>query len=137
MKESNLTFAEGFSSSNYDSAKSKGATQMAFDWDKAAKIIKEALKSDKNLIAEAGLQGDWEYTGGVIFKKGKPVSDSYTYLSSNWANPTLSIEYSNGFEKEFDCFVKQGENGRFDEDSKWDEESLEILDIPLDTKLLN
>ena len=41
---------------------------MVFDWDTAARIIAE--KSPK--FAVAGLEGDFEYTSGVIWKDGKP-----------------------------------------------------------------
>ena len=41
----------------------KGAIFMAFDWDKAAKVIKEKFETNKDLVAEAGLEGDWKYTG--------------------------------------------------------------------------
>lgn len=64
MKQSNLTFKESFFGIQAKQAKREGKTQKAFDWDKAAKIIKEKYEKFPNLIAEAGLQGDWEYTGG-------------------------------------------------------------------------
>ncbi len=61
---------------------------MVFDWDKAARIIKE-----KNATAaSAGLSGDWEYTGGEIFTDGKPNTDERTFLASTWATPELEID---------------------------------------------
>ena len=126
MRESTLTFMEGFSRSNYDDAKAKGAIQMAFDWDKAAQIIKEKLKEYPDLSAEAGLEGDWEYTGGIIFEFGKPANEEYTYLSSNWATPTLIVTTDVG-EESFECFTE--ENERFNSGSEWDEKSLKILGI--------
>lgn len=95
-----------------------------FDWNKAAEIIKERLKTSPNLVAEAGLQGDWNYTGGVIFEDGKPTNDSYTYLCSNWAIPTLEIDG-----EDMDCYTT--EDDKYDSDSKWDDESLAILGISL------
>ena len=118
MKESKLTFAEGFLGNDAKLAKDK--PMKTFDWDKAAEIIREELKTDPNLIAEAGLEGDWDYTGGIIFENGKPISTDYTYLASNWAIPTLIINN----EKEIPCFTIES---RFDSESKWDDESLKIL----------
>ena len=52
---------------------------MVFDWQKAARIIKER----KAKTASAGLQGDWEWTGGKILKDGEPINrdETYTYLA--------------------------------------------------------
>ena len=99
MKKSELTFAEGFLG-----VKAKESTlkvNRAFDWDLAAKTIKEHISEHPELVAEAGLQGDWNYTGGVIFKDGKPISEDYTYLSSNWAIPTLIISWDRDWETRF------------------------------------
>ena len=60
MKKSELSFAEGFLGRRAEAAKNN--KHMAFNWDKAAEIIKEKLKEHPDLIAEAGLQGDWNYT---------------------------------------------------------------------------
>lgn len=128
MKQSNLTFREGFLGIQAEAARKTGAKQKTFDWDKAAQLIKENLQQHPNLIAEAGLQGDWDYTGGTIFYQGKPVVNGYTYLSSNWATPTLILTDEN-WEMEIDCFTV--EQSRFNAGSKWDEKSLEILGINL------
>lgn len=116
MKQSNLTFAEGFLGIQEEAAKKKGKTQKAFDWDKAATIIKENYKKYPNLTAEAGLQGDWQYTGGVIFEKGKHINDNYTYLSSNWAIPTLLLYDGDVELEEIECFTDNCK--RFNADSK-------------------
>jgi hypothetical protein len=110
-------------------AKEKGNTQMAFDWDKAAEIIKEKLKLHPDLKAEAGLQGDWAYTGGTIFENGKPTNDEYTFLSSNWAKPTLILEWDGEEQEEIECLTD--DNERFNSDTKWDDKSLAILGIGL------
>lgn len=128
MKQSNLTFLDGFSGTEAKAAKVQGKTQKAFDWDKAAQIIKDKYKEHADLRCEAGLQGDWEYTGGCIFKKGKPYNDSFTYLSSNWAIPTLILEWDGEEQEEIDCFIEASDS-RFDSSSKWDKISLEILGI--------
>lgn len=122
MKKSELSFTDGFIS---DRAKNNNP-QKAFDWDKAAAIIKDKFVSHPDLVAEAGLQGDWKYTGGTIFEDGKPVSDSYTYLCSNWAMPTLILSWDGEEQEEINCFSLESES-RFTTDSKWDEQSLKIL----------
>lgn len=77
----------------------------------------------------AGLNGDWNYTAGIIFTDGKPTNNDYTYLSSNWATPMLALSY-NGLEEEIECWSKEEET-RFNSDSKWDENSLKVLGIDL------
>jgi hypothetical protein len=130
MKKSEMSFADGFLGIRAQQARQMGSLQMAFDWDKAAQIIKENLIAHPDLIAEAGLQGDWAYTGGTIFKNGKPTNERYTYLCSNWSTPTLILSWDGEEQIELDCSVEQNE--RFSSESKWDETSLEILGIPLD-----
>ncbi|HEY5587570.1 MAG TPA: hypothetical protein VIK86_01290 [Candidatus Paceibacterota bacterium] len=130
MKKSNLSFADGFNPNGQGQINLKlGKPNMAFDWDKAAEIIKENFKLHKDLVAEAGLQGDWAYTGGIIFEDGKPTNDSYTYLSSNWAIPTLILSFDDEEQEEINCSVIKNE--RFDNDIKWDNISLSILGIQL------
>ena len=129
MKKSYYTFAEGFLGIQADIARAKGAKIKAFDWDKAAKIIKQQFEKHSDLIAEAGLQGDWQYTGGVIFENGKPTNDNHTYLASNWAAPTLIISWNGEEQLEIECSIELNE--RFDAETKWDEKSLEILGIDI------
>ena len=125
MKESNLSFADGFDGSRANRATAQGAKMKAFDFDKAAEIIKEHLYEHPDLIAEAGLQGDWNYTGGVIFENGVPDSESYTYLASLWATPTLILSWDGIEQMEIPCHCEA--NDRFNSDSKWDDQSLKIL----------
>ena len=127
MKTSELSFADGFLSNKGKIAKSLGKPMMIFDWDKASKIIKEKLINHKDLIAEAGLEGDWNYTGGVIFQDGKPFLDDYTYLASNWATPTLVLSWDGEEQEEIECFTD--DKSRFDYNSKWDNKSLKILKL--------
>ncbi len=49
MKKSNLTFTEGFLGIQAEAARKKGNISKAFDWDKAAEIIKEKLKLHPDL----------------------------------------------------------------------------------------
>ena len=93
-------------------------TRMVFDWDKAARLIKERNGTE----ARAGLAGDWEYTGGIIFSDGKPDMESYTYLASTWATPELEIDGDL-----MDCFLMESETPGWDEETKWPESALVIL----------
>lgn len=128
MKRSELSFADGFNPNGQGVINiGLGKPQMAFDWDKAANIIKEKLIEHPDLKAEAGLQGDWDYTGGVIFENGKPSNQEYTFLSSNWATPTLILEWDGEEQEEIECSILANE--RFNSGTKWDEISLNILGI--------
>ena len=129
MKTSNLSFAEGFFGTQGQTAREQGKSMMTFDWDKAAEIIKNRFNEHKDLVAEAGLEGDWNYTGGEIFNDGKPTNEDYTYLSSNWATPTLILSWDGIEQEEVECFTD--ENERFKSKSKWDDEALKILGIEL------
>ena len=90
-----------------------------FDWDKAARLIKEAQPTE----AGAGLRDDWEYTGGDIWRAGKPVSeaDTSTYLGSNWAIPELEMD---GVRQ--DCYVTEADSG-WDSDTYWPQSALDII----------
>lgn len=100
----------------------RGREQKVFDWDKAARLIKE----HEAVEASAGLSGDWEYTGGCIFSDGKPVTDSYTYLSSTWATPEIEIDG-----EMFNCYVMASDVpeqwGTDYSGIKWPESALSIL----------
>ncbi|URN85834.1 hypothetical protein [Acetobacterium wieringae] len=106
---SDLAFANG--------AANRGKEMMVFDWDKAARLIKEM----KPEIASAGLADDWEWTGGMIYD-GKPVMDDYTYLSSTWATPEISID-----DEVFDCYIMSGQT-EWNCATKWPQSALDILE---------
>ena len=95
----------------------RGKDMMVFDWAKAAELIKEHKASD----AAAGLEGDWEWTGGSILSDGKPVpeEDTYVYLASTWATPQLEIdgEY-------FDCYRMESELPDWDAHTYWPPEAI-------------
>lgn len=93
------------------------ARHRVFDWNKAAKILKEKNPHE----AKAGLHSDLEWTSGVIWRDGKPVIDDYTYLASNWAIPVLVIDGD-----EVDCWSFADEC-EFDEKTKWPQSALEII----------
>lgn len=89
-----------------------------FDWDKAATILKEKNPE----VAMAGLEGDFEWTGGCIWKDGKPVLDDYTYLASRWATPILIVD-----EEEIPCYLPKG-SCEWTADTKWPESALKIIE---------
>lgn len=95
----------------------RGKEMKVFDWDKAARIIAERNPER----AAAGLRGDWEYTGGVIYEDGNPVFDDYTYLASTWATPELEID-----DAIIECYVMEYDT-EWDSDTKWPESALKIL----------
>jgi len=122
MKRSKYTFFEGFLGMPDEI---RGEPKV-FDWDNAARAIREIYAKHPDLIAEAGLQDDWESTGGVIFKDGSPVTDDYTYLASTWATPTLILSWDGEEQLEIPCWVHL-KTSHFGAKSKWDGGSLKIL----------
>lgn len=96
----------------------RGKELMVFDWDKAARLIRER----KPKCASAGLRSDWKYTGGTIYEDGKPVMDDYTYLASTWAVPEL---YMDGDIVE--CYRMKHEVPYWNSDTKWPQSALDIL----------
>jgi hypothetical protein len=96
----------------------RGKEKMVFDWNTAAMLIREKRPE----IARAGLRGDWEYTGGTIYKGGKPVKNTYTYLASTWAVPELDMDG-----EIVECYCMQHEAPRWDANTKWPYSALAIL----------
>lgn len=91
---------------------------MVFDWDRAARLIRER----KPERASAGLRSDWEYTGGTIYEDGKPVMDDYTYLASTWAVPELDMDGDI-----VECFRMEHEVPGWNSKTKWPKSALDIL----------
>ena len=91
---------------------------MVFDWEKAAKLIAET----KPRRVEAGLSGDWEWTGGVIYEDGTPIKESCTYLSSTWATPMLMVDGTY-----LDCWRYASDTPGWYADTKWPPEALALL----------
>lgn len=96
----------------------RGKERMVFDWEKAARLIKEKNGN----YAEAWLDSDREWTGGVILEDGNPVKDDYTYLASTWATPMIEID---GITQE--CYRMESEVPGWDAGTKWPPEALKIL----------
>ncbi len=90
-----------------------------FDWNKAAFLI----KVQKTKIASAGLEDDWEWTGGIIFD-GRPLlaGESYTFLASNHATPQIVID-----DVEYDCWCYQSEHPEWHSGTRWPQSALDIL----------
>ncbi len=97
----------------------RGNEMMVFDWEKAARLIAER----KPGIAGAGLEFDWDYTGGEIYRDGRPIKDEYTYLASTWATPQLDLDGDL-----IPCFRMASEVPDWNSDTKWPETALAILD---------
>ena len=98
----------------------KNRESMVFDWDKAAALIRAANAQQ----AEAGLSGDWEWTGGKILSGGKPVpaEETYAYLASTWAVPELLIDGCI-----VECFKMASAAPGWDAKTYWPESALVIL----------
>lgn len=101
-------------------AANRGKELMVFDWEKAARIIKE--RDAKS--ASAGLAGDWEWTGGRILDDGEPISreQTYTYLASTWARPELEIDGET-----VECWRMESDSPGWGSDTFWPPEALLIL----------
>ncbi len=97
----------------------RGKPLMVFDWDKAAQMIKASGVSE----ASAGLRGDWDYTGGTIFKDGKPDHDGYTYLASTWAKPELELDG----QQRMECWKFQSDTPEWDAHTKWPDSAVAII----------
>lgn len=96
----------------------RGNEQKVFDWDKAARLIKER----KPEYADAFLAMDREWTGGCIYEDGEPFYNAYTYLASTWAIPTIDMDG-----EEIPCYKMQHEVPDWNSDTKWPESALKIL----------
>lgn len=102
----------------------RGKESMVFDWNKAAHLIKERNAK----YANAGLEGDWEWTGGNIWdvSKGGIVEDDYTYLSSTWATPEIEIDGETE-----DCYLMQSQTENWDSETKWPDSAKAIIQSKL------
>jgi hypothetical protein len=99
---------------------SRGKPLMVFDWDTAARLIVERGA----MSASAGLEGDWDWTGGTILENGEPVAsdDTYTYLASTWASPQLEIDG-----EIVDCWLYQDATPEWASDTYWPDSAAAIL----------
>lgn len=93
-----------------EAARASGARSRVFDWEKAERLILERNPRE----AGAGLAGDWEWTGGTIWRDGERVHDQYTYLQSTWATPILRMD-----DDEIECWRYVDEAPGWDSATKW------------------
>jgi hypothetical protein len=102
----------------------RNSPMMVFDWIKAAEIIRDRLLLGTLKEAAAGLQSDWEWTGGLIFSKRSivPRDETYTFLSSNWAKPELRVD-----NEVLECFCLRDKKPEWGSGTYWPPEALEIL----------
>lgn len=91
---------------------------MVFDWNKAAEIIRDTQPKE----AFAGLDSDFEYTAGYIWRDGKPVKDDYTYLASVWAEPLLVAD-----NVVYKCWKFFDDTPGWGSATKWPDSALEII----------
>jgi len=98
-----------------------GKEQMVFDWDRAAQLIKDT----KPEVASAGLESDWEWTGGEIWRDGKsvPKDETDVYLASTWATPELDMDGV-----VIPCYKMQSEVPDWDSDTYWPESAKNLID---------
>ena len=102
-------------------AKKNGTHYKVFDWDRAARIIKE-----RNPVrAAAGLTEDWFWTGAVIWENGEISTEDKPYLLSYWATPVLVLEGGSDYE-EIECWLP-AEETEWDENTHWPESARKIL----------
>lgn len=113
-------FSEGMDIGFAKRAEPGAKRTMVFDWDRAAALISGAKPRE----AEAGLEGDWDYTGGAIYRNGAPVAkdETYTYLASFWAHPQIEID---GIRQ--DCWRYADDGCGWNADTYWPASALEAL----------
>lgn len=106
--------------------KNKGKEMMVFDWDKAARIIKEVQPK----CAIAGLREDYGFTSGTIYDKNDGIIMNYDdcYLSSIWAIPDLILcdEFHNSIT--IPCYRYQSEVPDWNEKTLWPDSARKILE---------
>ena len=100
----------------------RGKELMVFDWDKAARIIKERGLHNVG----AGLSSDLEWTEGDILIDGNPIMDNKCFLASTWATPVMVVHDDEDYGDEIPCFVMESETD-WHEDTLWPESALSIL----------
>ena len=106
-----------------EAARSAGNREMVFDWVKAAELIADR----RPVLASAGLESDWEWTGGLIYENGQPVTDEYTFLASIWAHPQLDMD---GHVVE--CWRYTEDAPEWGPETKWPIEAMEIIRKTID-----
>jgi L-rhamnose mutarotase len=73
------------------------------DWNKAKEYIEE---NKGNIVSvSAGLAEDWEYTHDEVWNEEEGyIKECDVYACSNWATPSIEVEFSNGSNIMFECW---------------------------------
>lgn len=113
------TFAAGMMG-----ALNRGREQKVFDWDKAARIIKD----ERPYYAEAGLKEDYGNTCGTIYEDGDiTTNEGCCYLASTWATPVLVLindPWDDG--RVIPCYRMQSEVPEWDYKTFWPKSAVDI-----------
>ncbi len=97
----------------------RGKEMKVFDWEKAAKLIKERQPDD----AYAGLSEDWEYTRAAIWENNQVTDDQGTfYFASTWATPILVLH-----NEDIECWRMESEVPEWNARTWWPESALKII----------
>ena len=95
---------------------------MVFDWDKAARLIRKHNPE----FASAGLQGEWEFSGGLIYAHGRPTNTSFTHLASTVSVPVLDMDG-----RVVKCYKMKHEVPEWGAETKWPKSALDILGVKM------
>ena len=102
---------------------------MAFDWEKAANLI----KLHKPKTAKAGLNGDFYCTSGNIYEDGKIITgkECGAFLASKHAIPELYLFDDHGNVYTYACFKTiENQNISHFVDLYWPQNARNILEDP-------
>ena len=90
-----------------------GDKMKSYSLDKAKEIINPLIENITK--AYLGMSEDWNWTAGTIFEDGKftrgieSITTDHISIAgidgSDWATPTLMIEFKDGTIKNYDCFT--------------------------------
>jgi len=80
-----------------------------YDFKKAKKLI--GYHADDILSASLGMHEDWYWTAETVWEDGKYIKDLDKspnicgIKESRWATPTLTLDFKDGTERSFECFI--------------------------------
>ena len=103
-------------------ARAQGKEPKIFDWDKAARLIREWQPN----VAAAGLQEDWFWTGMDIYRDGRAIDKDevsmFPYTKSCWATPILVLDG-----EEIACWIPASAKPEQNANTYWPKSALNIL----------
>ncbi len=85
-----------------------------YDYKKAQDLIEE--NKDHISSAALGMRDDWFWTADTVWSGGEYKKDLKAQpeiggiKSSTWATPCLQLEFKDGSERFYDCFIDDGIN---------------------------